>query len=1020
MVSVERTVGKRETASNRPSNKSQKKQNAPKAFNYNKETKHTSESLKYKVLAKENAFSIARKFNISIQQLAAANGWEIHKDKNGVSISSNGKPLILTEGQSIKIPNGDTSSKKTEKQPNNPQNYLVKDGDTLYSIAEKHNISIRQLAAANGWKIKQDKDTTTILSGNKEIVLSKNQSINIPKSVTKNVGTVTNLSSVKQKTGMSDGLLNIIKGHEGNPENNLEPYYKAYQDSNKVWTVGYGETKGVTSETKRKSEEAYTNLTKNLLQIQADLRAEFGEETFNKMPASLREGVIDLVYNKGFEALNIENFKQAINKNDIKSAVEQLIFTKSIKTNEDMSGLYKRSLARIAHVYNGLNSETKQKLKPVIDNFYAKAKEKVNQNELNKWWNPEQKSVKQAQNSYTVQATDKSLIEIARKNNINYQELLTLNKHLAPDYTIKAGDKINIPVKSTQTKKIEKPLPVKQKLANEITKIKNMDLSDKERLARTEALFDRYAKKYGLPKKAIDIFKAEAQDEYSSWFYIDTKDMTAMAGILDAQTPDELLKSIKTASNQSKETREFAGIALTKKIDKNNVFKLIKQAGGSKEFVNTIKKTGGFEILRHCLLNMLQNTPDKNGILKRFNKAYEDGDYNEVINIFNNITAQNPKEISNELAKTLDNDDDLNSVLYKYQIKKVDDTNILQVLKSNDIIGKICEAENDRAQCKSEILRLFNILDTNYELDASKKKAFLDLVNKEFQPRGLNPSTWWIATSKIREAFNSILTPSPQPKNVESTVFRTLGLQKGTQSLKKQTDKNSNIVPYVERFKPTKQGKLNGRTIVINSGHGGYNPNNNTFDKGALSDKDSVHEWVLNRYMAKQLVEQLRAQGATVILTAGHVKSVSYKDYNADMTISLHADSHSGTSGPRIYTNKGDAKDKKLALNVLNNFVHNKNVSESQDLHRAETTFNLKYKSNSKNTRNIQAKIVDSNSFQILRKNSNTSSDEPSILLEYCNIKNPDEVKDIVFGNMGKDITNSLVNGIIKYWEEKK
>ena len=39
-----------------------------------------------------------------------------------------------------------------------------------------------------------------------------------------------------------------------------------------------------------------------------------------------------------------------------------------------MSGLYKRSLARIAMVYNNLDSENKQKIKPLIDKFYATAK----------------------------------------------------------------------------------------------------------------------------------------------------------------------------------------------------------------------------------------------------------------------------------------------------------------------------------------------------------------------------------------------------------------------------------------------------------------------------------------------------------------------------------------------------------------------------------------------------------------------------------------------------------------------
>ena len=146
-------------------------------------------------------------------------------------------------------------------------------------------------------------------------------------------------------------------------------------------------------------------------------------------------------------------------------------------------------------------------------------------------------------------------------------------------------------------------------------------------------------------------------------------------------------------------------------------------------------------------------------------------------------------------------------------------------------------------------------------------------------------------------------------------------------------------------------------------------------------------------------------------------KNIRYKSHDEDLLISLHADSHNGTSGPRIYAERKDKNDKILANHILDNFVNNENVSYSVDLNREERTFKLDYQYSETDNKEIQAKVISKGTKQILRKNNKAPSDAPSVLIEYCNMANSTEIHNLVAGNLGDDITESIINGIIKYWE---
>ncbi len=239
-----------------------------------------------------------------------------------------------------------------------------------------------------------------------------------------------------------------------------------------------------------------------------------------------------------------------------------------------------------------------------------------------------------------------------------------------------------------------------------------------------------------------------------------------------------------------------------------------------------------------------------------------------------------------------------------------------------------------------------------------------------------------------------------------------------------QVDENGNIQAYVATFNPAGNGKLSGKTIIINPGHGGAMNKkeskgrlNVNFDPGTsnavMSKKNpnvetnkfignggrALEEWVVNQRIAEELVKKINKEGGKVIYVQGSVYSAmkAIRDIqnknNIDMIVSLHSNSNGEKRGIYVIANKRglikDKKDNELAKIIVNS------------LNKHSWFRGITYKKEQ--------------SLGVLSANNIQSSPVPGVLIETGNLKNEDDVANLNSENFKKQMIDSILDGIIDY-----
>lgn len=355
-----------------------------------------------------------------------------------------------------------------------------------------------------------------------------------------------------------------------------------------------------------------------------------------------------------------------------------------------------------------------------------------------------------------------------------------------------------------------------------------------------------------------------------------------------------------------------------------------------------------------------------------------------------------PKEIAAKLEKEAnDRWGAVGKKSFDDMLAQINPKNASAVIKAykdadygQSLINRIThEVTSNQDTRKQAVMHIYDALAAEKNLPASKRNEFQQELNDRFDDWGM------VDTEKMDKMIDEILsmpvkntrTTTTKPQNAINNTKVKLGntnnhtvsgLRKGAiHSAKEEalenfkdycnanniqynknkldmapleripapTVKNGEIITKESAFlKPTT--KPNGKVIILNPGHGGYNTQNGFFDPGSYSFIKKANgkyapllEFEKMNIYAESTADKLRSQGYAVVITNGHIKTISedksisnlvkrlnsgekggqkYNNKNI-MFISLHADSEPGQSGSGICYDSRFDEDTSLANTLM-------------------------------------------------------------------------------------------------------
>jgi N-acetylmuramoyl-L-alanine amidase len=182
---------------------------------------------------------------------------------------------------------------------------------------------------------------------------------------------------------------------------------------------------------------------------------------------------------------------------------------------------------------------------------------------------------------------------------------------------------------------------------------------------------------------------------------------------------------------------------------------------------------------------------------------------------------------------------------------------------------------------------------------------------------------------------------------------------------------------------------VKGKTIVVDAGHGGKDP-------GTLGNRYStMPEKYINLSIANEVVDQLKAKGARVIMTRSSDRFIELEDraaiaekYHADLFVAIHtnASEKRSESGFTVYTSRSPSWSSRKAAYAINSAMTNAGF-ESNGVSQAD--------------------------YKVL-----VLHDRPAVLVECGYLTNYAECKRMNTASYRERIANSIVAGISGYFSK--
>lgn len=236
--------------------------------------------------------------------------------------------------------------------------YKIKSGDNIPKIAKRFGVEERALMALNG------------LTKQTAAKLKPGQVLKIPP--TRKIKNVKNLNDIAASMGLSLDFVKRLKRVEDGNIGDNKFHNTPYRDEGGVLTIGIGHVVKPGDPQKLTNQQVCELCAKDLLKMEDNLVSLLGQKNYDKLPQSMKEALLDMVFNKGTAIIeNTEGLLYCLKSGKYEAAINKFTHIKNSK-GQEMSGLVKRRLFDISVAIKMYNGKVPQTNINTAQNLYDK------------------------------------------------------------------------------------------------------------------------------------------------------------------------------------------------------------------------------------------------------------------------------------------------------------------------------------------------------------------------------------------------------------------------------------------------------------------------------------------------------------------------------------------------------------------------------------------------------------------------------------------------------------------------